>query len=98
MVAALRLLFVSEFPTKNHAWLIFCAAICISILTGLVSYGSTAGVQARAYFYFMVAGLYGMSFPMDEKRLRLVFNAYQRNGILFRPAGLLPVDRLLHAD
>lgn len=75
LVAGLRLVFASDFPRKNGAWLLFCTLICVSLLTGLISYGSTAGVQARPYFYFMVAGLYAMSFAMTNERLRLVFNA-----------------------
>lgn len=74
-VAGLRLIFATDFPKKNRAWLLFCGVICVSLLTGLISYGSTAGVQARPYFYFMVAGLYAMSFAMTADRLKLVFNA-----------------------
>lgn len=75
LIAGLRLVFASDFPKKNRAWLFFCTLICVSLLTGLISYGSTAGVQARPYFYFMVTGLYAMSFVMNNERLRLVFNA-----------------------
>ena len=75
LIAGLRLVFASDFPKKNGAWLLFCALICVSLLTGLISYGSTAGVQARPYFYFMVTGLYAMSFAMTNERLRFVFNA-----------------------
>ena len=82
-VAGLRLIFISELPDQNRAWLCFCTLIVVSLLTGLISFGTAAGVQARAYFYFMVSGLYAMSFTMDEKRLRLVFNALTVSAFVF---------------
>lgn len=75
MAAGLRLLFAADFPLRQRAWMVFCAAICLSLALGLVSYGSGAGVSVRNYFYFMVAGLYGMSFPMDAQRVRVTLNA-----------------------
>lgn len=83
LVVGLRLVFAPDFPKKNRAWMLFCALICVSLLTGLVSYGSLAGVQVRPYFYFMVAGSYAMSFAMDERRLRLVFNALALTALVF---------------
>lgn len=75
MAAGLRLLFAADFPRRHWAWLVFCAMICLSLALGLASYGSAAGVSVRGYFYFMVAALYGMSFPMDERRVRITLNA-----------------------
>jgi hypothetical protein len=72
--AALRLVFAPDFPLRHVAWLVFCAMICLSLALGLASYGTAAGVSVRGYFYFMVAGLYGMSFPMDEPRVRFTLN------------------------
>ena len=82
IVAGLRLFFARDFPTKNKAWFIFCSVIMISLITGLASFGLTAGVQSRGYFYFMVAGIYAMSFEMNEARLRLVFNAMAASAFL----------------
>lgn len=75
VVTCLRLVFVADYPHCNRAWLGFCALVCVSLATGLVAYGSTAGVQARSYFYFIVAGTYAMTFEMTTARLRFVFNA-----------------------
>lgn len=75
MAAGLRLLFAADFPLRQRAWLVFCATICLSLALGLASYGTAAGVSVRGYFYFMVAGLYGMSFPMDAQRVRVTLNA-----------------------
>lgn len=83
LVVGLRLVFAPDFPKKNRAWMFFCALICVSLLTGLVSHGSVAGVQVRPYFYFMVAGLYAMSFAMNEQRLRFVFNALALTAFAF---------------
>jgi hypothetical protein len=72
--AGLRLLFAPDFPLRHWAWLAFSAVICLSLILGLARYGSAAGVSVRGYFYFMVTGLYGMSFPMDERRVRFTLN------------------------
>lgn len=74
-IASLRFLVAKNLPRRNWVWVLFCLVICVSLSTGLVSYGTTAGVQARGYFYFMASALYAMSFPMDEKRVRFVLNA-----------------------
>ena len=74
MAAGLRLLFASDFPLRHWAWLLFCLMILLSLALGLASYGTAAGVSVRGYFYFMVTALYGMSFPMDERRVRLTLN------------------------
>jgi len=82
LVVVLRLIFAADCPKSNRAWLWFSSAVCLSLATGLVSFGSSAGVQARPYFYFMVAGLYAMSFVMNEQRLKLVFNALTATAFL----------------
>ena len=82
LAAGLRMAFAVDTPRSNYAWLFFCAVVCVSLLTGLASFGSTAGVQARPYFYFVVAGLYAMSFAMNERRLRMVFDAFVATAFL----------------
>lgn len=72
--AGLRLLFAPDFPLRHWAWLLFCIMVCVSLALGLVSFGTAAGVSVRGYFYFMVAGLYGMSFAMDAQRVRFTLN------------------------
>lgn len=59
--------FVSKMP---RAWLAFCLVVMLSIMSGLLLYGTAAGVQARPYFYFIVSASYVMSFPASEERLR----------------------------
>lgn len=73
-VAVIRLLFSKQFPRRENSWLVFCCVIFLSFGLGLVSYGSTAGVQARQYFYFASTALYAMSFYNNEQQLRHVFN------------------------
>ena len=73
LVAGLRLGFAKDAPSKNLAWMIFCVIICVSTITGLVSFGTAAGVSARQYFYFMVASAYTMSFDMSTTRLRQTY-------------------------
>lgn len=62
-------------PAKNTAWYLFTALVLISTLTGIASFGSSGGVQARSYFYFIAAGSYAMSFPMDSRRLISIYKA-----------------------
>lgn len=73
-IALLRLFMAKDFPLRHRAWLVFCLLVMVSLALGLVKYGSAAGVQVRPYFYFIATGLYGMSFVMDERRLRFTFN------------------------
>lgn len=73
--AALRFFFAKDFPRKNVAWFAFVFLVIISTVTGIASFGSSGGVQARSYFYFVVAGSYAMSFRMSDEQLRSIFNA-----------------------
>lgn len=73
-IAVLRLLVAKDFPLRHRAWLVFCLLVMLGLALGLAKYGSTAGVQVRPYFYFIATGLYGMSFMIDERRLRFTFN------------------------
>ena len=74
-VAGLRWVFARDFPRRHWGWVVFAAVFLVSLGTGLATFGSGAGVQARPYFYFVVTAGYGMSFRVDEKVLRVVLNA-----------------------
>jgi len=73
--AGLRLVLAKDIPKVNAAWVFFTALVFVSLLTGLISFGTSAGVQARSYFYFVATGLYGMSFAMTPQRIQTVLNA-----------------------
>lgn len=75
VIALARLLIARDQPPLHRAWLVYCALAAVSLLTGLATYGTGAGVQARPYFYFVAAALCGMSFDIDEKRVRLLLSA-----------------------
>ncbi|MDZ7891344.1 MAG: O-antigen ligase family protein [Rhodoferax sp.] len=60
-------------PTKNVAWYIFAGLVLVSTLSGIATFGSSAGVQARSYFYFIVAASYAMTFSMDDRKLGTVY-------------------------
>lgn len=75
VTALARLLVVRDRPPIHRAWIVYCALAAVSLLTGLITYGPGAGVQARPYFYFVAAALCGMSFGIDEKRVRLLLSA-----------------------
>lgn len=74
LAAGLRLVFAPDFPLRHPAWLVFSVMILLSLTLGLAAYGTAAGVSARGYFYFMVAGLYGMSFPISHRRIRFTLD------------------------
>jgi hypothetical protein len=74
VIAVLRLTLVRGRPPLNRAWLIFSAVAAISLLSGIAIYGSSAGVQARPYFYFFAATAYPMSFSIDSKKIRFFLN------------------------
>ena len=81
-IGGLRLLLAHDVPRRHWAWLTFGGAFFISLGTGLATYGSGAGVQARPYFYLLSTAVYGMSFVVDARRLRLLFNALALLAIL----------------
>lgn len=74
-VAMLRHLFAPDAPRVPRAWWLYVAVFLVSLATGLVSYGSTAGVQARGYFYAIATALYAMSFALTPRHLRGLFDA-----------------------
>jgi hypothetical protein len=76
MITAARFVLADDVPRLNRSWLVFCLAVALSTVIGLASYGTTAGVQVRGYFYFVAAALYAMSFPMTEERVQTLFKAF----------------------
>jgi hypothetical protein len=74
VIALLRLLTARDTPRWHWAWGLYLLAFLISLGTGVVSFGSGAGVQARAYFYSIAAGSYAVSFPVDAARVRQLVN------------------------
>lgn len=74
-VGGLRLLVSREVPRRHWAWNLYALAFLISLGTGLVMYGSVAGVQSRGYFYSLAAGSYALSFAVDERKVAQLVNA-----------------------
>ena len=74
LIALLRLLTARDTPRWHWGWGLYTAAFLVSLGTGIVAYGSGAGVQARDYFYSVAAGSYAMSFAIDARRVRLLLN------------------------
>ncbi len=74
VITLLRLLGARDTPRWHWAWSLYVLAFVVSLGTGVVSFGSGAGVQARAYFYSIAAGSYAMSFPVDAARVRVLLN------------------------
>lgn len=66
-VAALRLLQQPHRCRGAWGWWVFSAAVFVSLGTGLLSFGTTAGVQARDYVHFVLVGSYLLSFEYDEQ-------------------------------
>ena len=73
-ITLLRVLSARDTPRWHWAWTLYVLAFVISLGTGVVSFGSGAGVQARAYFYSIAAGSYAMSFPVDAARVKVLLN------------------------
>jgi len=73
-IALLRCMTARDTPRWHWAWGLYTLAFLVSLVTGVVAFGSGAGVQARGYFYSVAAGSYALSFPIDERRVRLLLN------------------------
>lgn len=74
VVAVLRLLGASDTPRWHWGWTIYVLAFLVSLATGILAFGSGAGVQARAYFYSVAAGSYAMSFSLGPRQVRLLLD------------------------
>jgi hypothetical protein len=75
VIALLRWMTSRDTPRWHWAWTVYTLAFVVSLATGIVTFGSGAGVQARSYFYSVAAGSYAMSFAMDARRVRLLLNS-----------------------
>lgn len=73
-IAALRFLAARDTPRWHWAWSLYTLVFVISLGSGLIAFGSGAGVQGRGYFYSIAAGSYAMSFGVDAARLRVLFD------------------------
>ena len=82
VVALLRLLTARDTPRWHWGWGLYTLAFLVSLGTGVVSHGSGAGVQARAYFYSIAAGSYAMSFAVNERHVRWLVNALVATGLM----------------
>ena len=104
-VGTLRLLSARERAPLQRAWWVFAAVVALSLVSGLANYGAAAGVQARPYFYFVAAALYGLSFRMDDRRVGASLNALAALAVLLIGITVfrwivyyLPVPELLPAE
>jgi O-antigen ligase len=75
VIALLRWMTSRDTPRWHWGWSLYTLAFVVSLGTGVITFGSGAGVQARSYFYSVAAGSYAMSFAMDARRVRLLLNA-----------------------
>ena len=71
--ALIRYIVPNDRPAASVLWFIFCAIFLFSTLTGLMSFGSSAGVDARPYFYLAAVGLYGMGFKIETEQFDILF-------------------------
>jgi O-antigen ligase len=72
MAALIRQLTPCDRPNINVSCLVLGCVFLFSTISGLLSFGTAAGVDARPYFYLLAAGLYGMSFRIDTKKTNTV--------------------------
>lgn len=69
LVACVRLASQSRTGNSPLAWWVFSAAVLASLVTGLLSFGTTAGVQSRDYVHLVVVVSYLLSFQYDDQLL-----------------------------
>jgi hypothetical protein len=74
IVALLRFVLVRGTSRWHWAWGLYTLAFILSLGTGLLGYGSNAGVQARTYFYCFATGSYAMSFKIERRDIELVLD------------------------
>jgi hypothetical protein len=64
MAGVLRI-FTIKLHREHYVWLLFGAALMLSFALGVIQYGTKAGVEFRAYFYFWAGVWYFMTFPLS---------------------------------
>ena len=69
-VATARWCVAGDMPARSKSWLLFVLLFLVGLGLGLTQYGTRAGVQARDFFYAIVAASYFMSFTVDEHRVQ----------------------------
>ena len=74
VITLLRFMNASDTPRWHWAWGLYVLAFVVSLVTGFIAIGASAGVGARLYFYSIAAGSYAMSFPINAARVRLMLN------------------------
>ena len=58
-------------------WVAFGGVVLLSLAIGLLTFGSSAGVEVRDNFYFWAAGLYFASFTYSEDQLHRLWRVVQ---------------------
>lgn len=67
LVAGVRLVSQSRSRNGPLAWWVFSATVLFSLGTGLLSFGTAAGVQSRDYVHFVFVVSYLLSFEYDRQ-------------------------------
>ncbi len=73
--ATARWLWARDMPGRPRLWLAFVGLFVFATVSGLMSHGTAAGVQAREFFYAIVAASYFMSFPVQAAQLHILLKA-----------------------
>ncbi len=75
-VALGRCLWAGSEVRLHRAWLLFLLVMALSLGRGLLTYGTTAGVHVRDYFYFAAVATYVMTFDWRRVGFRALFRPW----------------------
>lgn len=74
LVALMRFSLLKEARPRTLAFYLFALVFAMNLVHGLVVFKASAGPPARPAFYALAACAYLLSFPMDARRLRSLYN------------------------
>lgn len=70
VLAGLRWISARDAPPRHWAWSLYLLVFALNLSWGLGSNGTTAGVQARPYFYAIAITSYAMTFRLTSHHVR----------------------------
>jgi hypothetical protein len=82
-LTVLRWLLVRDVAMRQWAWTLYVCVFVVNLAWGLAANGTSAGVQARPYFYAIVIASYAMSFRLDDRDLRRLITTLAAASVCF---------------
>lgn len=81
-VAGLLRIFTVRLQRQHYIWLIFGGVLMLSFVLGVLQYGTAAGVEFRAFFYFWAGIWYLMTFQLTAEQLDRMMRVFMAGALI----------------